>query len=62
LRRLLRSAERRSEFATCLGDECLKTSGSRSSALLVRVTCCDHFFPARGFVAAARSCRLRLGC
>ncbi len=45
LRRLLRRAERLSEAATAVGLRSVKTLASRSSALLVWVTCCDHFFP-----------------
>src|SRR5262252_280225 len=41
-RRLLRMAERRSEVATARGLRSLKTLASRSRALLVFVTCCDH--------------------
>jgi len=45
LRRRLRRVERLSEAATAAGLRSLKTPASRSSALLVRVTCCDHFLP-----------------
>src|SRR5215470_7501927 len=46
-RRLLRRAERRSEAATARGLRSLKTLASRSRALLVFVTCCDHRFVLR---------------
>src|SRR5215471_8617455 len=46
-RRLLRRAERRSDAATARGLRSLKTLASRSRALLVFVTCCDHRFVLR---------------
>src|SRR5688572_24334522 len=42
LRRGLCSAERLSDWATALGLPFVKTLGSRSSALLPRVTAADH--------------------
>src|SRR5207245_7830872 len=60
LRRLLRRAERLSEAATALGLRSLNTLASRSRALLVRVTCCDHFF--RWFLAVVRPGCLRADC
>src|SRR5690606_5543409 len=44
LRRRLASAERLSEAAIAFGSLRVKTSCSRSSASLLSVTCCDHFF------------------
>jgi hypothetical protein len=41
-RRVLASADRRSESAICRGLFKVKTPGARSSALLVRVTSRDH--------------------
>jgi hypothetical protein len=44
-RRALRRAERLREAVTAVGLPSAKTLASRSSALLVHVTCCDHFNP-----------------
>jgi hypothetical protein len=59
LRRRLCSAERLSERAMAAGEALLKTLGSRSSALLPRVTAADHFFAAR--FDGARVARSLLG-
>src|SRR5438132_1413795 len=45
LRRRLAAAERLSELATARGERCAKTPRSRSSALLVRMTCDDQRLP-----------------
>jgi hypothetical protein len=56
LRRVLLSAERLSDFAIARGSDFLKTLGSRSIALLVRVTLPDQrrlvaCFRARFFIS-----------
>lgn len=54
LRRLLRSAERFSERAIAAGSSWAKTFGSRSSALLSRVTRPDHVLAATTLVCRRR--------
>lgn len=55
--RLLRSAERFNERAIFFGSFMVKTLFSRSSALLVFVTCPDHFFLADDLLVVARVAR-----
>src|SRR5438105_13793169 len=55
LRRWLRSAERLSDLATARGEPLVKTPRSRSSALLVRMTCADQRLP-RFAIRGAEQC------
>src|SRR5438094_1918493 len=50
---VLLSADRLSDIATSRGSLKRNTPGSRASALLVSVTCCDQRRPAGGFLRRA---------